>query len=311
MWSHVRDALSERSLSCRSTVAEAHSSHPELRRREEETAQAATPKTYDVMADAATPTKYAGKCGLTTADDLKLPDLAKRGTRAAADIGKDSNGWVLVRHFNKDVKCLASGSHLFANLWHKTAGGREWYYLYRYEDSDGTKIQENANGLLGFDDTSICAMDKLHSATNKGAPPAGIADLYYAGQFEDPEKMDDCSDCHVMGYNAPRPKTYAVAKGDDRAKPWLKVQWIKTWKKYADAYGPIWKLGKAPTNYKWTSGAGAALVTPPAECRKNCHENSWVPARGRDEDLYCDSVFGEAFSAEGSMTKKSTSYSCT
>ena len=78
-------------------------------------------------------------------------------------------------------------------------------------------------------------------------------------------EMDDCSACHVHGYIAPRAKSFAVAK-DGNAPTANPVKWILPWKTYAAAFGPQWKLGKAPTNFKWVSGQGAAPLTTDASC---------------------------------------------
>ncbi|HEX8113773.1 MAG TPA: hypothetical protein VF516_38840 [Kofleriaceae bacterium] len=275
--------------------------------------QAVGPPAPEVMTDADTVLKYATACGLGDTPDMDLPDLGDkttpiRGTTDATQVGKlTKKGWTLVQHFDADTAHLASGAHLKANLWHKQKGGRDWYYLYRYDDPDPTVKQENANGILGFDATSICAFDKLAPAATPALPPASISDLYFAGQFDNnPAKMDDCSDCHLAGYNAPRPKTLAVAKGDNGKMPWLKIKWLPQWMKFTNAYGPVWKLGKATKTDKWTSGDGMALVTPPADC-SDCHKK-WIPVRNRDDGAYCDTVFAKAFDGNGSMTKQKSTF---
>jgi hypothetical protein len=274
--------------------------------------QAATPTGNEVMPNADTATKYAVACGLGSTPDLTLPALGTaatpiRGTNDATQVGKlVSNGWTLVEHFNAAPLCLASLASLKGNLWHKNKGGRDWYYLYRYGDADPTKVTRNLNGILGYDDTSICAFDKIATAL----PPGDITDLYFAGQFDnDRKKMDDCSDCHVTGYNAPRLKMLGVAKGNNKANdfPWLTAKWLPRWKKYAAAYGPVWKLGKATVVDKWTSGAGAALVAPPNECQ-TCHGASWIPTRKTDRGFFCESVFKTAFDANGSMSKEGNDF---
>ena len=153
------------------------------------TSQAINPTPFVVMPNADTPAKYATACGLgTDAAATQLPDLGTattpiRGTIRAADVGTlTSNGWKLIQDFADSRLCLASAFDLKANLWYKRAGGRDWYYLYRFADPDPTKAQTTLNGVLGFDDTSICAFDRLGPAA---LPPASINDLYYAGQTED------------------------------------------------------------------------------------------------------------------------------
>jgi hypothetical protein len=275
------------------------------------TSQAINPTPFAVMPNADTPAKYATACGLgTDAAATQLPDLGTattpiRGTTRAADVGTlASNGWKLIQDFANSPLCLASASGLKANLWYKRAGGRDWYYLYRFADPDPTKAQTTLNGVLGFDDTSICAFDRLGPAA---LPPASINDLYYAGQTEDTAKMDDCSDCHVHGYNAPRDKTFEVAKGPSKKFPWMPARWITPWKAYAAAFGPEWKLGKAPTamGYKWVSGQGAALVATSASC-KSCHGNNWIKPRSTAN--YCGSVFQTACDANGSMINQGNKF---
>lgn len=264
--------------------------------------QALTSTPNVVMADADTAAKYAAKCGLgTDANATKLPELGTattpiRGTTKAADVGVlTSNGWKLIQDFTNSSVCLASAEVLKANLWYKSAGGRDWYYLYRFEDPDPTKVQKTLNGILGFDATSICAFDRTGPAA---VPPASLTDLFFAGQAE-AGSMDDCSDCHVHGYNAPRDKTFQVAKGSSKKFPWMPAQWIKPWQAYAAAFGPQWKLGKAPVAYKWVSGQGAAPVATSASC-KGCHGDNWIKAQNTTQ--YCGSVFEAAFAASGSMT---------
>jgi hypothetical protein len=272
---------------------------------ESERVQLATPTgNEDVKAKSAA--EYATACGLGATPDLRLPDLGTkatpiRGTNDVTEVGKTtSNDWTLIQHFDKDTKCLASAANAFANLWHKNQGGRDWYYLYRYTDPDPTQKQVTLNGVLGFDDTSICAFDHVYQAA--ALPPGDLSNLFYAGELEADPRMDDCSDCHVSGYNAPRPKTLGVAKGNKGNKfPWLKVEWLPKWNKYAAAYGPVWKVGKAVKAGTWISGAGTALVDPPKECA-TCHKK-WIPTRNRDTGFYCDSVFATAFDGDGSMAK--------
>ncbi len=267
--------------------------------------QALEPKTNEVMMNANNPLDYATACGLGGPPDIRLPELGTaaapiRGIVDKTQVGAlTSGGWTLIQHFDADVKCLATSTNLMANLWHKNSGGRDWYYLYRYQDPDPTKMQSTLNGVLGFNATSICALDaKLTAAL----PPGDMTNLFYAGQFNDTTKMDDCSDCHVAGYIAPRPKTLAVAEGNNKKNkfPWLKVQWLPKWTAFTTAFGPVWELGQ-PTTLPWTSGAGPALVAPPNECQ-TCHGASWIPARSRDPGTYCDTVFASAFDPNGSMT---------
>lgn len=114
-----------------------------------------------------------------------MPRRRGAGTQAAADVGvKTSNEWTLIQHFANDSKCLVSSADLYANLWHRTKGGREWYYLYRFEDPDPDKVQRNANGLLGFDATTICSYDRVFAEDSKGKPTVDLTELYYAGQFD-------------------------------------------------------------------------------------------------------------------------------
>ena len=281
---------------------------PELDARSAEVTTLAAPRPPVVMPNADTPAKYAAACGLT--GSLPALGTAAAPVRGINDVTKvgvlASNGWTLIEHFDKDSVCLASAATLFANLWHKNEGGRDWYYLYRYADPDPTKVQGNLNGILGFDADSICAFDRIDAAT----PPADIAYLYYAGQFDNVRaKMDDCSDCHVMGYNAPRSKTFFVAKGNtDGKKPYLTARWIGAWKRYAADFGPVWMLGKATAVDAWTSSAGAALVAPPAEC-DTCHGTKWAPTRNRQPGMYCEAVFAKAFDGNGSMTKEGSPFS--
>ena len=188
------------------------------------TSQALTPTPYDVMPDADNVSKYADKCGLV--GDHDLPALGTtaapiRGTIRPADVGAlVSNGWRLIQYFNDDATDLASTDTFKANLWYKKAGGRDWYYLYRFEDPD-PRVQTTLNGVLGFDATSICAFDRL----GRNSPPSSIDYLYYAGETEDGTRMDDCSACHVHGYIAPRAKSFVVAK--DGSSPTANpVKWI-------------------------------------------------------------------------------------
>ena len=272
--------------------------------------QPLAPTPYAVFADAASVAKYADKCGLGTgAAALKLPALGTkdapiRSTTKAADIKKEDNGWKLIQMFEASPTCLKSLPDLRANLWYKSAGGRDWYYLYRFTDPDPTKSQYTANGILGFDETSICSFDR----TTTDFPPASLADLFFAGQTNDwDNKMDDCSDCHIHGYNAPREKTYIVAKGKTAKYDWLPAKWITPWKKYAAAFGPEWKLGQEPPaatpmlpKLPWVSGQGTELKTVPKPC-SGCHGGKWV--KPRKTTRYCEKVFEAAFDDNGSMYK--------
>ena len=241
------------------------------------TSQALTPTPYDVMPDADTAHKYAEKCGLIDHDLPALGTTAApiRGTITPGDVGAlVSNGWRLIQSFKDDATDLASAKDLKANLWYKKAGGRDWYYLYRFEDPD-PRVQRTLNGVLGFDATSICALDRIGPPN---APPPSIDYLYYAGQTEVSTEMDDCSACHVQGYIAPRAKSLAVAK-DGNAPTANPVKWLLPWKAYAAAFGPQWKLGKAPTagvgGYKWVSGQGTAPLTTDSSC-DGCHGTKWI-----------------------------------
>ena len=241
--------------------------------------QALTPTPYEVMPGVKTALDYADKCGLV--NDYDLPALGTtaapvRGTIIPANVGTlVSNGWRLIQSFNNDATELASAPSLKANLWYKKAGGRDWYYLYRFEDPD-PRVQITLNGVLGFDATSICAFDRIRPTPD--TPPPAIEYLFYAGQTEDPNEMDDCSACHVQGYNAPRAKSLAVGK-DGNAPTANPVKWITPWKTYAAAFGPQWKLGKAPTagGYSWVSGQGTAPLTTDSSC-DGCHGPKWIRA---------------------------------
>ncbi|RPH66516.1 MAG: hypothetical protein EHM78_23430, partial [Myxococcaceae bacterium] len=273
--------------------------------------QALSPTPYEVMPDADTASKYADKCGLA---DHSLPATGTpttpttpiRGTVNPADVGTlVSNGWTLIQSFKSDPKELAVSSDKKANLWYKKEGGRDWYYLYRFQDP-APNVQENLNGVLGFDATSICAFDRISTGT-PDIPPPSIDYLYYAGERE--TQMDDCSACHVHGYIAPREKSFAVAK-DGPGPTKNPVKWIIPWRKYAAAFGPQWKLGKAPTNFKWVSGQGAAPLTTEASCGSSagasCHGPKWIkPLDGQ----YCTAVFETAFDTNGSMRKQGNLFS--
>jgi predicted secreted protein len=256
------------------------------------TSQALGPTPYEVMPDADTASKYADKCGLADHDlpetgTPTTPTTPIRGTINPADVGTlVSKGWRLIQSFASDPKELASSSDKKANLWYKKAGGRDWYYLYRFQDPD-PNVQENFNGVLGFDATSICAFDRILKNPSD-APPPSIDYLHYAGENE--TRMDDCSQCHVHGYIAPREKSLAVAK-DGPGPTKNPVKWLLPWKRYAAAFGPQWKLGKAPTNFKWVSGQGAAPLTTPASC-DGCHDSQWIKPLNNN---YCTSVFEPAF----------------
>ncbi len=265
--------------------------------------QALAPKTNEVLANADSPAKYATACGLGDDPDVTLPALGTadapiRGTTDTDQEGKlTSYGWTLLKHFDASPADLAVSTDKMANLWRKTKGGRDWYYLYRYTDPDPTKAQNTLNGILGFNATSICAFDNGSAAT----PPVDMTALYYAGQLDNkPDQMDDCSNCHVAGYIAPRKKSYGVAKRN---------KWLPQWTTYSAAFGPVWELGQATSTDLWTSGAGAALVTPPKECQEECHESNWVPARNRDKNAYCDAVFAAAFdTTNGVMFKTGNTF---
>ena len=192
------------------------------------TSQALVPTPYDVMTDADSLQKYAAKCGLVADTDRDLPALGTaatpiRGTITLADVGTlVSNGWRLIQSFDSAETDLASAETLKANLWYKKAGGRDWYYLYRFQDPNPT-VQTTLNGVLGFDATSICAFDRKGPPN---PPPPNMDYLYFAGETED--WMDDCSSCHVEGYIAPRPKSFAVAK-DGTSPTANPVKWIGPW----------------------------------------------------------------------------------
>jgi hypothetical protein len=272
------------------------------------TSQALGPTPFEVMPDADTASKYADKCGLVGDHDLpatgtaETPTTPIRGTINPADVGRlVSNGWRLIQSFNNSVTDLASSETYKANLWYKKYGGRDWYYLYRFEDPD-PNVQITLNGVLGFDATSICAFDRL----GRDSPPPSIDYLNFAGQAEGPTKMDECSACHVHGYIAPRAKSLAVAK-DGNAPTANPVKWLLPWKVYAAAFGPQWKLGKAPSAYKWVSGQGTAPLTTASSCGTagSCHGPKWIKPLDKN---YCTSVFEPAFDTNGSMSKQGSKF---
>ena len=264
------------------------------------TSQALTPTPYEVMPDADSLRKYAAKCGLVADTDRDLPALGTaatpiRGTITPADVGTlVSNGWRLIQSFENKPEDLAASESYKANLWYKRAGSRDWYYLYRFQNPD-PQVQITLNGVLGFDATSICAFDRKGP---RNPPPPNMDYLYFAGETE--ASMDDCSSCHVEGYIAPRAKSFAVAK-DGTSPTANPVKWIGPWKSYAAAFGPQWKLGKAPTAYQWVSGQGTDLLTTDDAC-SGCHGTKWI--KPRDTSNYCESVFATAFDANGSMSKQ-------
>jgi hypothetical protein len=268
------------------------------------TSQALTPTPYEVMPGVHTSLDYADKCGLV--NDYDLPALGTaaapiRGTTTDTNVGTlVSNGWRLIQSFDGTAKDVAVSQGYLANLWYKKAGGRDWYYLYRFKDPN-PKVQLTLNGVLGFDATSICAFDRARGTED--SPPQTLEYLHYAGDSE--TEMDDCSVCHVHGYIAPRAKSLAVAK-DGNSPTANPVMWLLPWKTYAAAFGPQWKLGKAPTAYKWVSGQGTAPLRTPASCGTagSCHGTKWIqPRQPFGDNGYCKAVFEKAFDTNGSMFK--------
>lgn len=217
---------------------------------------------------------YLAECGYasTVADYDKLPARAVRGDHTRA-IGAVSNGWTLVQKFNANAVDLAVTQTKRASLWHRARGGWNYWYLFRF-NAAAPMGAGTANGILAFKEVGgvvkACGWDKFEPP----ASPTDFHDLSYAGQVpvfpNAGGQMDDCSNCHVHAYVAPRVKTFDVAM--DPAFLWMRNIWKPAGARFGAAEkGVDWivgpKEGTPPTCSKGLGSAEpAATRTAPVSC---------------------------------------------